>query len=367
MELSRDACKISLDTLSRVSKCPTNQEEYESEAKRKNCFQYNNAKCPPLLYHCVWNDNTTYLVEVCAASRFILGGKCALFNTGYLIIRDNYVRNCSYLAPPCSQFYTSTESYKYSGCYTLDENSKPVTVGSDIAKKEVFPTWAIVLSIIGCIALVATVACTIHRCRCKRNQNRANPTNSEDEVTDAEMKIPCDPREIQGHQCCPGSFFNRTAQECQFCSAGYTGLNCSERCPPGLYGVECQTECPLECSFNCDHSTGKCSDHIEKPLISMLGDEHISNDINPNSTPFGSLSKDPANSENNIVDTSTGNSLVRQNDGCPPGMYGLECQSQCPMECSRDCDHTTGNGFIHKERENKNRETRSPVLPWIDL
>ncbi|XP_056000385.1 uncharacterized protein LOC125654531 isoform X2 [Ostrea edulis] len=184
LELSKGACEISLDTVSRVSKCPTNKEEYEYDAKRKNCSQYNNARCPPLLYHCVWNDNTTYLVEVCAALRYISIGKCALFSTGYLIIRDNYVRNCSYLTPPCLQFYESTESYKYSGCYTLDENSKPVADRSGIAKNEVFPTWAIVLFILlACIAFITTVVYTIHRCRHKRNQNRANPTNSENEVT----------------------------------------------------------------------------------------------------------------------------------------------------------------------------------------
>jgi hypothetical protein len=39
-------------------------------------------------------------------------GNCVLFNTGSLMVEDNYLRNCSSLAPVCPDFYTSTESYK---------------------------------------------------------------------------------------------------------------------------------------------------------------------------------------------------------------------------------------------------------------
>lgn len=79
----------------------------------------------------------------------------------------------------------------------------------------------------------------------------------------------------------------------------------------------------------------------------MLGDENISHDINANDKPFGSLSKATAGDEHDFLDTSTGIPRVKENGVCPPGTYGLECQTQCPVECSRDCDHTTGNCFIY--------------------
>ncbi|XP_056000394.1 multiple epidermal growth factor-like domains protein 10 isoform X4 [Ostrea edulis] len=87
----------------------------------------------------------------------------------------------------------------------------------------------------------------------------------------AEMETPCDRRERQGHQCCPGSFFNLTVQECQVCPAGYTGLNCSDICLPGLYGMECQIKCPLECSVTCDHTTGICPDQRDNDLPYLSG------------------------------------------------------------------------------------------------
>ncbi|XP_056000393.1 uncharacterized protein LOC125654540 isoform X3 [Ostrea edulis] len=108
----------------------------------------------------------------------------------------------------------------------------------------------------------------------------------------AEMETPCDRRERQGHQCCPGSFFNLTVQECQVCPAGYTGLNCSDICLPGLYGMECQIKCPLECSVTCDHTTGICPDQRENPLTSMLGEEDASYNTKTTTDLFESVSKD---------------------------------------------------------------------------
>ncbi|XP_056000376.1 multiple epidermal growth factor-like domains protein 11 isoform X2 [Ostrea edulis] len=80
----------------------------------------------------------------------------------------------------------------------------------------------------------------------------------------------------------------------------------------------------------------------------MPANENTSINSNANSTSFGSLLKDTANRKNNIFDLITGNSLVRENNACPPGTYGFDCQSQRPMECSSVCDHTTGKVFIHK-------------------
>lgn len=79
----------------------------------------------------------------------------------------------------------------------------------------------------------------------------------------------------------------------------------------------------------------------------MLGDGSIYHYINVNGISCAPLSKDTADDGHDFLNISTGIPLVKENDVCPPGVYGLECQTQCPMESSHNCDHVTGKYFIH--------------------
>eukprot|EP00105_Crassostrea_gigas_P038603 XP_019922751.1 PREDICTED: multiple epidermal growth factor-like domains protein 6 [Crassostrea gigas] len=55
--------------------------------------------------------------------------------------------------------------------------------------------------------------------------------------------------------CCVGYFWNLAINRCKQCMPGYTGLNCSYKCPYPLYGYRCQGYC--DCSNDsCDVSTG---------------------------------------------------------------------------------------------------------------
>ncbi|XP_052690832.1 scavenger receptor class F member 1-like [Crassostrea angulata] len=55
--------------------------------------------------------------------------------------------------------------------------------------------------------------------------------------------------------CCVGYFWNQMINRCEQCMPGYSGLNCTTRCPYPFYGYRCQGNC--DCSNDtCDVSTG---------------------------------------------------------------------------------------------------------------
>ncbi|XP_062587077.1 platelet endothelial aggregation receptor 1-like [Saccostrea cucullata] len=55
--------------------------------------------------------------------------------------------------------------------------------------------------------------------------------------------------------CCADYKWNNEIQDCEKCSPGYIGNNCSEKCPPGYYGDGCQEIC--HCDVNvCNISNG---------------------------------------------------------------------------------------------------------------
>ncbi|XP_052690842.1 multiple epidermal growth factor-like domains protein 10 [Crassostrea angulata] len=59
----------------------------------------------------------------------------------------------------------------------------------------------------------------------------------------------------ENFRCCDGYFWNWTINRCELCMPGYSGLNCTTRCPYPSYGYRCQGYC--DCSNDtCDVSTG---------------------------------------------------------------------------------------------------------------
>ncbi|XP_062570639.1 uncharacterized protein LOC134232660 isoform X2 [Saccostrea cucullata] len=118
LQLPNNACEESLETISYTSKCPSDFEEYQVAALRKNCSKYKN-ECRSFEYHCVLNDDTTKIMEVCAPSRYIQFGKCAEFNIGLRSIRRVFFSDCTTFKHPCPISYNSTESYRYSDCFNI--------------------------------------------------------------------------------------------------------------------------------------------------------------------------------------------------------------------------------------------------------
>ena len=84
--LGYKACPQSIPTVSYVSRCPANAEEWKSAAAKKDCKAVGmNQSCSDdgsFAYHCVLNEGGTKLMEVCAPVWYMSGS----YSTTILII-----------------------------------------------------------------------------------------------------------------------------------------------------------------------------------------------------------------------------------------------------------------------------------------
>lgn len=117
-------CKEAVQSVEKVSSCPTSKEEWDKAASRKNCREKalkQNCTIPEkFVYHCVINGYGNATLEVCAPERIILG-HCTEFNEVGGVIQDQLLSPCSKVLPRCADYYLSPEAYKYEGCYKLVE------------------------------------------------------------------------------------------------------------------------------------------------------------------------------------------------------------------------------------------------------
>lgn len=109
-------CNVSQQTVTPVSKCPTNLSSYETAAQNKNCsFLAEEALgCEPLHYHCVLSEDLKYAIEVCAPSINIIDHVCAKYSTEHMSIMRVEGLNCS----KCPYSYKSTLAFEYLQCYS---------------------------------------------------------------------------------------------------------------------------------------------------------------------------------------------------------------------------------------------------------
>ncbi|GFR21873.1 protein draper [Trichonephila clavata] len=85
------------------------------------------------------------------------------------------------------------------------------------------------------------------------------------------------------------------------CSRGWTGVDCSQKCPPGTFGLGCEEQCSY-CIFGdgtCNHITGQCN-----CLPGYMGS--------------------------------------RCEKRCPKGRWGIECKERCVCEHGAACNQTDG-------------------------
>ncbi|XP_056000396.1 N-acetylglucosamine-1-phosphodiester alpha-N-acetylglucosaminidase-like [Ostrea edulis] len=57
--------------------------------------------------------------------------------------------------------------------------------------------------------------------------------------------------------CCGNTIWDDQKKECVQCDPGFAGINCSDHCPRGVFGRQCESVCPQECQ-KCHHITGEC-------------------------------------------------------------------------------------------------------------
>lgn len=113
------SCNASLQTVSRVTMCPSDMSAYEEAVKKKNCSSMaaDAHACQSFEYHCVLSDDLKYAIEVCAPKMYIVGYACAKFSTSFRsIIRiDDFACNDSTIM--CPYRYNSTLAFLQTLCY----------------------------------------------------------------------------------------------------------------------------------------------------------------------------------------------------------------------------------------------------------
>ncbi|KPP75217.1 multiple epidermal growth factor-like domains protein 10-like [Scleropages formosus] len=111
------------------------------------------------------------------------------------------------------------------------------------------------------------------------------------------------PNCIHTCNCHNGAFCSAYDGECK-CTAGWTGLYCTQRCPLGYYGKDCAQTCQCQNGADCDHISGQCT-------------------------------------------CRTGFMGRHCEQKCPPGSYGYGCRQVCDCLNNSTCDHMTGTCYCN--------------------
>ncbi|XP_062613653.1 uncharacterized protein LOC134275384 [Saccostrea cucullata] len=150
------SCPESLPTVSTVIKCPSNETEWKSAAKKKSCHNLskvqNCTSAENFAYHCVLNKEATMLLEVCAPVWFI-SGFCARYSAEDQRIVNEPGLDCTKFVRACPSRFMSNESYKYQTCYRGIGDKKEVHSSVQCKKND--------YSIISAFLAVAIIAVVI--------------------------------------------------------------------------------------------------------------------------------------------------------------------------------------------------------------
>lgn len=122
-----ETCNASLQTVRRVTMCPSNISAYEEAVQKKNCSSLaaDAHTCKSFQYHCVLSDDLKYAIEVCAPSIITVGYSCTKFSTSHKSIMRIEGFACNDSFTECPFGYNSTEAYIYSRCY--ENVSRPLS------------------------------------------------------------------------------------------------------------------------------------------------------------------------------------------------------------------------------------------------
>lgn len=113
------SCNASLQTVTRVTMCPSDLSAYEKAVRKKNCSSLapDIQTCQSFQYHCVLSDDLKYAIEVCAPSMIIIGHVCTKFSTRYGSIMRIAGFACNDSVITCPYGYNSTQAFLHTLCY----------------------------------------------------------------------------------------------------------------------------------------------------------------------------------------------------------------------------------------------------------
>ncbi|XP_062571080.1 uncharacterized protein LOC134233104 [Saccostrea cucullata] len=151
------------DTAKIVKSCPKSKTDWMKRSAIKNCSSSTHSN---ISYHCVLNEWGNASVEVCAASRVILYGKCAEYNFGAKRIQSSSIQRCSSSNPPCPDAYNSSQAYMYQTCYhgfasNISHNASKAESHSSSSRLSETDVAVITTSIIILAITISTTACIV--------------------------------------------------------------------------------------------------------------------------------------------------------------------------------------------------------------
>nr|CAD7433347.1 unnamed protein product [Timema monikensis] len=122
-----------------------------------------------------------------------------------------------------------------------------------------------------------------------------------------------------------------------------SGIRCETRCPAGAFGEDCNSQCDCHNNSSCDPQTGTC--------VCARGWEGVDCSQHCREGYYGLRCKEkcPDVYGNRTCDHVTGEFVCRSGyigltceHPCPLGTYGLNCLKKCHCKNGADCHHVTG-------------------------
>lgn len=108
--------------------------------------------------------------------------------------------------------------------------------------------------------------------------------------------------------CCEGYIWNSKTNSCEVCTLGYTGQNCSEKCPFPTYGKRCQKLCKCN-QDQCDVSEG-CNSLFDKNTSFSSFSTDTSGFVILNENGTSLIPKTVVSSIYTRTKSSTGNTII---------------------------------------------------------
>nr|XP_034336472.1 uncharacterized protein LOC105332975 isoform X2 [Crassostrea gigas] len=162
---------------------------------------------------------------------------------------------------------------------------------------------------------------------------------------------PC-PKGFYGNQCqqvcrCLNGGDCDTINGTCICPAGFMGTDCSQKCPLGKYGSACFLNCTCGAfSKGCNALTGKCiclpgyaGDECQKSCPSLAYGANCERSCRDVCDVRGMLNCNPVNGSCECRPGYTG---PRCDQNCPSGTWGISCSQTCLCGSNGDCDRETG-------------------------
>ncbi|XP_065921324.1 receptor-type tyrosine-protein phosphatase epsilon isoform X2 [Magallana gigas] len=154
------------------------------------------------------------------------------------------------------------------------------------------------------------------------------------------------------------------------CYDGWTGKNCTEKCPTGKFGSDCGYNCSGHCSRDlpCNRTTGRCDTGCKPGYTGELCEKGCKNEMYGKDciTPCSGncFNNVPCNSTNGHCDSgcASGYLDVFCTKSCSNGTFGPNCNQNCSLNCTGGlCNNVDGSCDKKLESEKTGQDIEAVI------